>query len=99
VCNPPYISSGRLTGDRAPLLRHEPREAFDAGPYGLSIHQRLVTEAARYLRRDGWLLCEFGSGQAKQIKILFDRSRRYAGVRMIPDDAGEERVAAARSLG
>src|SRR5262245_26635112 len=38
VCNPPYISSSRLAGDRAALLQHEPREAFDGGPYGLSIH-------------------------------------------------------------
>ena len=35
VCNPPYISTGRLAGDRAALLEHEPREAFDGGPYGL----------------------------------------------------------------
>ena len=30
VCNPPYISTGRLGKDRAALLEHEPREAFDA---------------------------------------------------------------------
>src|SRR6266508_944226 len=38
VCNPPYISTGRLAKDRAQLLEHEPREAFDGGPYGVSIY-------------------------------------------------------------
>jgi release factor glutamine methyltransferase len=45
VCNPPYISSARLEGDRSELLASEPREAFDGGPYGLSIHQRLIRDA------------------------------------------------------
>ena len=31
VCNPPYISSGRLAGERAGLLLREPRRAFDGG--------------------------------------------------------------------
>ena len=42
VCNPPYISQAKLAGERAVLLENEPREAFDGGPYGLSIHQRVV---------------------------------------------------------
>src|SRR6185312_3590196 len=50
VCNPPYISQKRLEGDCLPLLAHEPREAFDGGPYGLSIHQRVIREGAAFLR-------------------------------------------------
>jgi release factor glutamine methyltransferase len=45
VCNPPYISSSRLENESAHLLESEPREAFDGGPYGISILQRLVKEA------------------------------------------------------
>ena len=45
VCNPPYISSGRLARDRAELLVNEPREAFDGGPFGISIQQRVVRQA------------------------------------------------------
>ena len=45
VCNPPYISEARLKGDRAVLLELEPREAFAAGPYGLSIHMRVTKDA------------------------------------------------------
>ena len=62
VCNPPYISESRLKGDRASLLMNEPREAFAAGPYGLSIHMRVTKDAPRYLRPGGLLLFEVGRG-------------------------------------
>lgn len=95
VCNPPYISSGRLGRDRAELLLHEPREAFDGGPYGLSIHQRVVREAPAFLRPGGRLLFEFGAGQERQIERLFARGP-YRDLTFRPNAAGEPRVALAR---
>jgi len=53
VCNPPYISTGRLTRDRAALLTHETRAAFDGGPYGVSIFQRVVNDALAFLAPGG----------------------------------------------
>lgn len=96
VCNPPYISQGRLAGDRAPLLEHEPREAFDGGPYGLSIHQRVIREALPYLREGGTLMFEIGLGQDRQLKRLFDRARGYGSLLAVPNAAGEVRVVAGR---
>jgi len=96
VCNPPYISTGRLAGDRTALLETEPREAFDGGPYGLSIHQRVIGDAPRFLRPAGWLLMEFGLGQHRQVKILLERSRRFVELGFISDAAGAPRVAVAR---
>jgi release factor glutamine methyltransferase len=96
VANPPYISSGRLERDRALLARHEPREAFDGGPYGLSIHQRLINGAPQWLRPEGWLFCELGLGQGKQLRRLFDRAGAYDEVAFACDPAGNERVAMAR---
>jgi release factor glutamine methyltransferase len=98
VCNPPYISSGRLAGDRAGLLDHEPREAFDGGPYGLSIHQRVVKEALPFLKPGGWLLFEIGLGQERQVKLLFERTRAYQDLRMVANAAGEVRVVGARKI-
>ncbi|MBI4510156.1 MAG: peptide chain release factor N(5)-glutamine methyltransferase [Deltaproteobacteria bacterium] len=92
ICNPPYISTGRLSGDRASLLEHEPREAFDAGPYGLAIHQRVVKEALPYLRVGGWLMFEIGVGQDRQVKLLFDRTRAYEDVELVSDEGGNPRV-------
>ncbi|MAZ17815.1 MAG: methyltransferase [Ahrensia sp.] len=98
VCNPPYISTSRLEGESAHLLEEEPREAFDGGPYGISIHQRLLTDAIPFLKPDGWLLFEFGEGQDRQIKALVARARRYAPVSFACDGGGRPRVAITRML-
>jgi release factor glutamine methyltransferase len=96
VCNPPYISSGRLATDRALLLEHEPREAFDGGPYGLTIHQRVLKEALPFLKPGGWLLFEIGEGQDRQIGLLFQRARTYDEIGLATNAAGTPRVAFGR---
>jgi release factor glutamine methyltransferase len=96
VCNPPYISQGKLATDRAELLEHEPREAFDGGPYGISIQQRVVKEALPFLRPGGILLFEIGLGQERQVKMLFDRSKDYEDIRLVVNISGEVRVVSGR---
>lgn len=95
VCNPPYISSSRLDNESAHLLENEPRAAFDAGPYGISILQRLVKEAVGYLKPDGWLMFEFGAGQQKLVASLLARTKSYGKLTFAMAD-GEPRVAIAR---
>jgi release factor glutamine methyltransferase len=92
VCNPPYISEARLKGDRAALLEFEPREAFAAGPYGLSIHMRVAKDALRYLRPGGILLFEVGLGQHRQVTTLLERSKGYENIRVVANEAGDGRV-------
>jgi len=92
VCNPPYISTGRLGKERAELLDREPREAFDGGPYGLSIHQRVMRDALAFLKPGGWLLMEFGVGQDRQLRALFARSARYSRLGFALDGQGQPRV-------
>lgn len=98
VCGPPFISQTKLANDSAWLLEHEPREAFDGGPYGLSIQQRIVKEALPFLRSGGMLLFETGLGQERPAKMLFERSRAYEDIRLIENAAGEVRVITARKL-
>ena len=95
VCNPPYISTARLGKDRVSLLEQEPVEAFDGGPYGLSIHQRVIKDAPGYLKVSGRLLFEMGLGQERQLKLLFDRARIYKDVNFVNDESGRPRVAVA----
>lgn len=97
VCNPPYISEKRLENDRAHLMELEPREAFAAGPYGLSIHMRVIKEARRYLRQGGMLLFEVGLGQDRQVMNLVERSKAYESIRTVANKAREARVVCARA--
>jgi HemK-like putative methylase len=97
VCNPPYISTGRLAKESAHLLDDQPREAFDAGPYGLSIHKRVVQEAPGFLKPGAWLAMEIGLGQDKQLETLVSRAKGLTDHRFFADERGAPRVVAARA--
>ena len=94
VCNPPYISTGKLDRERADLLAHEPREAFDGGPYGVNIFQRVIRDAADFLKPGGTLLLEIGVGQERQVSRLFERTGRYDPAVAFTDAANCPRVVA-----
>ena len=96
VCNPPYISTGKLANESAHLLDGQPREAFDAGPYGFAIHKRVIQDAPSFLRPGGFLVMEIGLGQEKQIESLLNRSKQYEGARAFLDERGAPRVMAAK---
>lgn len=98
VCNPPYISSTRLERDRGDLLAHEPREAFDGGPFGLTIYQRVIREAPLFLREAGRLLFEIGEGQERQLAIIAQRAGGYETPEFVNNAAGVPRVAVLKRL-
>lgn len=92
VMNPPYIPSTSLEKGRAELLRHEPREAFDGGPYGISILGRLIEDSPPFLKEGGALLFEFGIAQERMIKAVVARKGHYTRSRMAQDSQGKPRV-------
>jgi HemK-like putative methylase len=99
ICNPPYIASSRLKNDRAYLTAYEPREAFDGGPFGFGMYQRLIKESLRFLKPGGNLLFEFGAGQDKQVEGLIKRAGGYDGIEFKTDPAGVPRVVIVRKAG
>lgn len=98
VCNPPYISTGKLQTEKAYLLEHEPVEAFDGGPYGLTIHQRVAKEGLAYLKAGGWLMFEFGIGQHKPLEFFLGRLKEYTDLTFFQDAEGNPRAARLRKL-
>ena len=96
VCGPPFISQAKLATDSAWLLEHEPREAFDGGPYGLSVQQRIVKEALPFLCSGGMLLFETGLGQERPARMIFERAKAYEEIRLVENLLGEVRVISAR---
>ncbi|GLH74842.1 methyltransferase [Geothrix limicola] len=92
VMNPPYIPTASLEKSHAGLLQHEPREAFDGGPYGVSILTRLLQEAPPFLKKDGHLLFEFGLGQARIVQALVERKQLYSDFRFAMDGHGDARA-------
>jgi len=99
TCNPPYISTGRTAEMAAEIAAHEPKLAFDGGPLGIRIVQRLIQEAPRLLRRGGWLAFEVGLGQGPSVAKRLTQGGLYEDVRSIADDEGNVRVLVARLAG
>lgn len=96
VCNPPYISSGKVGGMEREISDHEPRMAFDGGPLGIRVLQRLITEAPRFLRRGGWLVFEVGLGQGRGIRRRLEHNGGYHDLNEFTDQNGQVRALAAR---
>ncbi|MDH5830700.1 peptide chain release factor N(5)-glutamine methyltransferase [Luteimonas sp. M1R5S18] len=92
VCNPPYISSGKVPAMAPEIAGHEPALAFDGGPLGVSILTRLVHDAPRFLRAGGWLAFEVGVGQGPAMARRLRNERAFDKVRELHDDAGIVRV-------
>ncbi len=96
VSNPPYIPSEKLNSELSYLTRYEPEAAFNGGAYGFSMHLRLMKEALIFLRTGGSLLFEFGRGQERQVRILFDRVSGYLNPpQFLYDFHGDPRVVSA----
>jgi methylase of polypeptide subunit release factors len=80
-------------------LVHEPREAFDAGPFGLTVHQRTAAQAAAFLRPGGYLVFEVGEGQSKQVCMILARTRAYDEIESVDEGDGAYLVVQGRRKG
>jgi release factor glutamine methyltransferase len=92
ICNPPYISSAKVTKLNSEIIGHEPSLAFDGGMFGTKIIQRLIIEALKYLTKNGWLLFEVGVGQGEFILRLIEESNNYIQINSVSDMQGNIRV-------
>lgn len=98
ICNPPYISSAHV--DRMPeeIRGHEPRLAFDGGPYGVGVISRLVREGQRFLKPGSYLCFEVGLGQGLFASQMVRKNSAYSSVETFPDEQGEIRCIRARRV-
>ncbi|MGB7543942.1 MAG: peptide chain release factor N(5)-glutamine methyltransferase, partial [Burkholderiales bacterium] len=97
TCNPPYISSGKVNAMHEEIRAREPREAFDGGPFGIRILQRIVQDAVRFLRPGGWLAFELGLGQGAPFMRRMQKEGRYRELRSVDDEQGQVRTIVARA--
>jgi release factor glutamine methyltransferase len=106
VSNPPYVPRTDGPGLQREVRDYEPHVALFAGPTGLEIYERLIADAARVLRSDGWLLLELGYNSLEPVRAMLQRplSRdqrersAWGDITVMHDLAGLPRVIAARLL-
>jgi release factor glutamine methyltransferase len=70
--NPPYVSEDELKSVQREV-RHEPPAALAAGPDGLSVIRRLLTDVPPFLCAGGYFVFEIGFGQSEAVEKLVDR--------------------------
>lgn len=94
ISNPPYIPADY---DFEPEVLHEPRLALIAEENGLEFYRKIVEEAPKFLKPDGWLLFELGIDEADAVKGFMQKD--FKDICVEKDLAGIERVIYARKAG
>jgi release factor glutamine methyltransferase len=96
LSNPPYVP----LSDKAQIQREvrdfEPDVALYGGEDGYEIYRRLIPDAARLLRPNGWLIMEIGYATGETVRTML---RDWRDVEIRTDLAGLPRVVLARSPG
>jgi release factor glutamine methyltransferase len=95
LSNPPYVPLAQREGLQREVRDWEPHVALFAGSTGFEIYERIVADAPRVLRPDGWLVMELGFGSLERVKALL---ASWRDVRVKDDLAGIPRVIAARRV-
>ena len=96
VSAPPYISTAKVKQMNVEISNHEPEEAFDAGPFGLSIFSKLISIAPDYLCTNGYLIFECGVGQGEFLANRIKNDIRYGDITRVCDGKGDIRVIKAK---
>jgi release factor glutamine methyltransferase len=92
--NPPYVPQTDQPALQREVRDYEPSLALFGGPTGLEFYQRLVSEACRVLRPQGWLLLELGYNSLEPVREMLRSG--WSEIVIGQDLAGLPRVLAAR---
>jgi release factor glutamine methyltransferase len=93
VSNPPYVPLTQREGLQREVRDFEPHLALFGGETGFEIYDRIIADAPRVLREDGWLIMELGFGCLDHVE---QRLAGWRDLRVTPDLAGIPRVIGAR---
>ena len=92
VCNPPYLSSSKVTKLHSEISMNEPAMAFDGGMLGTKIIQRLIREAPKFLTKEGWVAFEVGVGLGSFLIQIIEKTNLYDQIASVNDELGNIRV-------
>ena len=91
VANLPYVRTGELSS-LAPEVQKEPREALDGGQDGLDLIRRMMHQAQHVISGEGVILLEMDPRQAEPIRGLGESLFPGAGISVVKDLSGWDRV-------
>jgi len=95
--NPPYIPRDDIKMLQAEVREFEPLAALTDGGGGLSLIEKIVADAPRFLKPGGFLLMEIGINQANAVEAMFENGV-WRGVEALSDFQGIPRMVKARKV-
>ena len=98
ICNPPYIITSNVEKMPDEISKHEPDIAFNGGPFGIKILDRVISDAKLYLNSGAWICVEVGAGQAPFIEKRFKKSGSYKNIESVFDDKNVARAIRAQYI-
>ncbi|MDA8654251.1 peptide chain release factor N(5)-glutamine methyltransferase [Alphaproteobacteria bacterium] len=90
VSNPPYIARDQIDGLQTEVRAYDPMRALDGGMRGTQPYYEIVGTAHKHLKKGGWLICEIGYDQEKEIREIFSKSG-YQDIMCGKDLGGHQR--------
>ena len=97
VSNPPYIATAVCDTLDRNVREYEPRTALDGGGDGLVLIRRLIEQAIRVLRHEGWIFLEIGHDQGHRVAFLLEQAG-FSSVSIRRDLAGQDRMAEGKKV-
>jgi release factor glutamine methyltransferase len=97
AANPPYVRETDRAG-LSPSVQREPAVAIFGGEDGMRDVEGVLVATDARLRRDGWLLMEFGFGQEEDIRQAIARHPALRLDRVVADLQGLPRTIVAQRL-
>ncbi len=95
VSNPPYISQDDAATLQPEVIDFDPPEALFSGRDGLDTITRMIQAAPRFIYPGGYLLFEFGYGQAERVQELLKKGA-WTEVEIVNDLQGIPRTLIAK---
>lgn len=87
ISNPPYIPYGTKLSKE---VMHEPELALFAEENGLAIYRRIIEDAPKYLKANGYIMFELGINEAQSVAGML--SKDFKDIIIEKDLAGIDRV-------
>lgn len=94
VSNPPYVGESEEDQVQLEVRKFEPRNAVFAGPAGIEVIERLVSQARNSLEAGGWLIFEISGTIVDKVRATLTD---WDQARITNDLQGIPRVAAAKT--
>ena len=91
LSNPPYIETDTIN-TLVKDVQLEPHLALDGGKDGLKFYRRILAEAHKYLKTDGYLMLEIGYNQGNAVINLEHHNLKLITKQPIKDLDGNDRV-------